>query len=228
MARARRTKQSEPDLSAAQKGTIVNEAFQPELCRVQEQPPDGDDWLHEVKWDGYRIVSTVVGGKVKLWSRNAIEWTAKVPELTKAVAALKLKSAQLDGEMIVLRKGRDDFNALQAKLSGETKEPLVYVLFDVPHLNGLSLRDVPLIERKKVLADLLQGGPHPALRYSEHQVGNGKAMFAQATQAGLEGIICKRVTSSYQGARNGDWIKVKGRPTDEFVVIGFTEPKGAR
>ena len=227
-----RTKRSKdvagPDLSAARRETIANEAFQPELCKVQDAPPDGDDWLHEVKWDGYRIVATVAAGKVKLWSRNAIEWTAKVPELTKAIASLKLKSAQLDGEMVVLRKGRDDFNALQAKLSREAKEPLVYVLFDVPHLNGLSLRDVPLIERKKVLADLLKDATHPALRYSEHQIGDGKAMFAQATEAGLEGIICKRVRSSYEGARNGDWIKVKGRPSDEFVVIGFTEPKGAR
>ena len=224
----RKQRPGEADLSAASREKIENVAFPPELCRVQDQPPDGEDWLHEVKWDGYRIVATVAAGKVKLWSRNAIEWTAKVPELTKAIASLKLKSAQLDGEMVVLRKGRDDFNALQAKLSGEIREPLVYVLFDVPHLNGLSLREVPLIERKKVLADLLKDDSHPALRYSEHQVGNGKAMFAQATEAGLEGIICKRLRSGYAGTRNGDWIKVKGRPSDEFVVIGFTEPKGAR
>ena len=222
------TKNNEPDLGQAKREAISNEAFAPELCRVQEEPPAGDDWLHEVKWDGYRIVATIVKGKVKLWSRNAIEWTSKAPELAKAVASLGLQGAQLDGEMIVLRDGRDNFNALQARLSGEADEPLVYMLFDMPHLNGMSLRNVPLVERKAALAELLRERPNPLLRYSEHQVGNGKALFAQATDAGLEGIVSKRAQSSYQGARNGDWVKVKGRPSDEFVVVGYTEPKGAR
>ena len=208
---------------------LTSAAFAPELCKSQETPPEGDDWLHEVKWDGYRIVATVVGGKVRLWSRNAIEWTAKVPELVKAVASLKLRSAQLDGEMIVLREGRDDFNALQARLSSEAADaPLAYMLFDLPHLNGQSLRDVPLIERKAVLERLIKARPHALLRYSEHQIGNGKAVFAQAVAAGLEGVVSKRAGSSYRGARNGDWIKAKGRPSDEFIVIGFTEPKNSR
>ena len=217
-----------PDLARAKSETIANEGFNPELCRVRDEPPAGDEWLHEVKWDGYRIVATVVKGKVKLWSRNAIEWTHKVPELAEAIASLKLRSAQLDGEMIVLRDGRDSFNALQSRLSAQTKEPAVYMLFDMPHLNGKSLRNVPLIDRKAALAELLREHPHPLLRYSEHQVGDGKAMFAQATAAGFEGIVSKRAQSTYQGSRNGDWIKVKGRPSDEFIVIGYTEPKGAR
>ena len=217
-----------PDLSGASRKVIANEAFAPELCRVQPEPPNGNDWLHEVKWDGYRIVATVVKGQVKLWSRNGIEWTQKVPELTRAIGSLKLKSAQLDGEMIVLREGRDNFNALQARLSGEAKEPLIYMLFDMPHLNGQSLREVPLIQRKAALAKLLRQQEHPLLRYSEHQVGDGKAMFAQATEAGLEGIVSKRTNSTYAGTRSGDWIKVKGRPSEEFVVVGYTEPKGAR
>ncbi len=217
-----------PDLSAASRETLTDEAFAPELCRVQQEPPSGDDWLHEVKWDGYRIVATVVKGKVRLWSRNAIEWTHKAPELAKAIASLKLKSAQLDGEMIVLREGRDNFNALQARLSGDAEEPLLYMLFDMPHLNGLSLRHVPLIQRKTALAELLRANDHPLLRYSEHQIGDGAAMFAQATDAGLEGIVSKRVRSTYVGTRSGDWIKIKGRPSQEFVVVGFTEPKGAR
>jgi bifunctional non-homologous end joining protein LigD len=219
---------SKPDLTGATAEKLEDEPFAPELCRSQSEPPGGDSWLHEVKWDGYRIVATVVGGKVRLWSRNAIEWTAKVPELAKAVASLKLKSAQLDGEMIAVQDGRDDFNALQARLSAESKAPLLYMLFDMPHLNGKSLRDVPLVERKAALAALLQKHPHALLRYSDHQIGRGEDVFAQAKSAGLEGIVSKRVDSFYRCARNGDWVKVKGRPSDEFVVIGFTEPKGSR
>lgn len=207
---------------------IDGRAFAPELCKPQKMPPVGDDWLHETKWDGYRIVATVADRKVRLWSRNAIEWTAKLPELAQAVASLKLRSAQLDGEMVVLRGGRDDFNALQGRLSAENKDPAVYVLFDIPHLNGQSLRDLPLVERKAMLERILKAHPHPLLRYSEHRIGNGERAFARATADGLEGIVSKRVNSPYRGTRNGDWIKVKGRPSDEFVVVGFTEPKGSR
>jgi bifunctional non-homologous end joining protein LigD len=207
---------------------LRNEPFLPELCRAHTSPPSGNDWLHEVKWDGYRIVATVVGSKVRLWSRNAIEWTKKVPELASAIAALKLKSAQLDGEMIVLQDGRDNFNALQSRLSAENKAPLVYMLFDLPHLDGLSFRDVALIERKKRLVALLDRRPHPMLRYSEHQIGHGKEVFAQAIAAGLEGVVSKRAGSFYRAARNGDWVKAKGRASDEFIVVGYTAPKGSR
>jgi bifunctional non-homologous end joining protein LigD len=208
--------------------TITGEAFAPELCRTLTSPSTGDDWLHEVKWDGYRMLATVAKGKVRLWSRNAIEWTHKLPELVKAIASLKLKSAQLDGEMIVLRDGRDDFNALQGRLSSENKDPAMLILFDMPHLNGYSLRDVPLVERKAKLAELLEQHDNPLLRFSEHVVGNGAHVFEQAVGESREGIVSKRVDSHYVGTRNGDWVKVKGRPSDEFVVIGFTEPKGSR
>lgn len=208
--------------------TITGEAFAPELCRTSSTPPTGDDWLHEVKWDGYRMLATVARGKVRLWSRNAIEWTHKLPELVKAIASLKLKSAQLDGEMIVLRDGRDDFNALQGRLSAENQDPAMLILFDMPHLNGYSLREVPLIERKARLESLLEEHDHPLLRFSAHRVGNGEAVFKESVTAKREGIVSKRVNSDYVGTRNGDWVKVKGRPSDEFVVIGFTEPKGSR
>ncbi len=222
------SKRNAVKLAGAVPADLKDEAFAPELCRSQAEPPEGDAWLHEVKWDGYRIVATVVAGKVRLWSRNAVEWTTKVPELVKALAALKLKSAQLDGEMIVFQDGRDDFNALQGRMSAENKAPLLYMLFDMPHLNGKSLRDVPLIDRKEALSILLQTRPNSLLRYSEHQVGHGKDVFAQATTAGLEGIVSKRAHSVYRGTRNGDWVKVKARPSDEFVVVGYTEPKGSR
>lgn len=203
-------------------------AFEPELCRSQDVAPTGPEWLHEIKWDGYRILASIVRGKVQLWSRNAIEWTNKLPMIVAAVKRLGLRSAQLDGELVVVRGGGADFNALQARLSGEVEDPLLYVLFDLPHLNGRSLRDVPLIDRKETLRELLDAHPQPELRFSEHQVGNGATVFAQATKGGLEGIVSKRANSAYTGTRSGAWVKVKGRPSDEFVVIGYTPPKGAR
>jgi bifunctional non-homologous end joining protein LigD len=225
--RAARGKRSGiPD--GAKRETLRAEPFAPELCRALAAPPEGKDWLHEVKWDGYRLVATVVRGKVRLWSRNAIEWTARVPDIVKAIGALGLRSAQLDGELIVLVNGRADFNALQARLSGTRSKPLIYMLFDLPHHEVWSLRDVPLVERKARLAALIAENAHARLRYSEHQVGDGEAVFAQALEAGLEGVVSKRIDSPYRGLRNGDWVKSKGRPSDEFVVIGYTEPKGSR
>lgn len=203
-------------------------AFAPELCRSQPTPPDGADWLHEPKWDGYRILASVVRGQVRLWSRNALDWTGKIPDVAAAVKRLGLRNAQLDGELVVVHEGRADFNALQARLSGDSDDALLYLLFDLPHLDGYSLRALPLLERKTRLRALLEAHPQPELRLSEHQIGNGAAIFAQATAAGLEGVISKRVDSRYTGTRSGAWIKTKGRPSDEFVVIGYTPPKGSR
>lgn len=216
------------DATIGKLAAIKSEPFKPELCKSVEGSPDGERWLHEVKWDGYRILATVVRGKARLWSRNGIEWTAKIPKLAQAVEALGFKNAQLDGEIIALHGERESFNALQSHLSGDTKTPPIYMLFDLLHVDGRSLWDVPLIERKKLLAQRLLARPHELLRYSEHQIGHGSAVFAQATSAGLEGIVSKRADSHYSGARSGAWVKAKGRPTDEFVVVGFTEPKGNR
>jgi bifunctional non-homologous end joining protein LigD len=209
--------------------SLRNEAFAPELAKLVKTAPPGDSWLHEVKWDGYRIVATVVDGNVRLWSRNAIEWTHKVPELAKAVASLKLDSAQLDGEMIVPTETGSDFNALQGRLGAENKAPLRYMLFDAPYLNGEDLHGLPLIERKARLEKLLKKSRSKLLAYSAHQVGNGAALYAQAAKAGWEGIVSKRANSPYRyGARNGDWVKVKARQSDEFAVVGYTNPEGSR
>ncbi|HZP64874.1 MAG TPA: non-homologous end-joining DNA ligase [Rudaea sp.] len=205
------------------------QAFAPELCRLENMPPAGPEWVHETKWDGYRIVATVAYGTVRLWSRNGIEWTHKVPELAAAVASLGTRSAKFDGEMIVLHGKRDDFGALQRRLSAENAQPATYMLFDMPYLDGKSLTELPLVDRKQALEDLLARHPHPLLRYSVHEIGNGARALARATRAGFEGIVSKRAQSPYRyGARNGDWVKVKDRPSDEFVVIGYTPPKGSR
>lgn len=224
--RSARERAASPARSTKEK--INNDPFAPELCIVRDAPPAGDDWLHEIKWDGYRLLATVVGGKARLWSRNAIEWSAKVPELADAVASLGFRDAQIDGEMIVVADGAVDFNALQGRLSAENAAPVTYMLFDLPHADGRSLREVALVERKALLAERIAARPHAALRYSEHHVGDGAAVFAQAVDAGYEGIVSKRVDSGYAGRRGGDWVKIKRRASDEFVVVGYTAPKRTR
>jgi bifunctional non-homologous end joining protein LigD len=205
------------------------EAFSPELAKLVPTAPAGDGWLHEVKWDGYRIVTTIVRGEVRLWSRNGIEWTQKVPELAAAVTKLKLEDAQLDGEMIVPTDTGSDFNALQGRLSAENKAAIRYMLFDAPQLQGKDLSALPLIERKAKLEAVLKKNRSKLLAYSVHQVGNGAALYAQAVKAGWEGIVSKKVNSPYRyGERNGDWVKVKARLSDEFAVVGFTDPEGGR
>lgn len=202
--------------------------FKPELARLGDAPPAGDGWLHEVKWDGYRLLATVSAGTVALWSRNGLSWTDRAPEIAQAVAALGLDSARLDGELIALdAHGRSDFNALQKTLAGEAHAPLAYMLFDCPALQGHDLARVPLLERKALLAFVLKDRPLP-LAYSTHTVGQGAAAFRMAIEQKLEGIVSKRCDAPYRGGRGDDWRKTKRLQSDEFVVLGYTPPGGSR
>lgn len=214
-------------VAGAKKSTASNGFFKPELATLREHPPLGDDWLHEVKWDGYRILTTIAHGQVQLWSRNALSWTDKIPDIRQAVEALGLKSAQLDGELIALNDGSADFNLLQQTLSGERSSPLVYMLFDVPFLEGYNLTRASLLDRKEVLGKLLKAAPS-RLAYSSHIVGSGDQVFANANERKLEGIMSKRATSGYRGGRGDDWLKIKRLDSDEFAVVGYTAAKGSR
>ncbi|PXV55810.1 bifunctional non-homologous end joining protein LigD [Dyella jiangningensis] len=235
--RAAASKRAKPAKSAARaadghrKERIDTEFFAPALAQLREQVPRGEDWLHEVKWDGYRLLTAVVGGKVKCWSRNALPWNERVPEIVEAIESLGLRSARLDGELIVLAEGRSDFNALQKTLSGERPGEFLYMLFDLIHLDGWDLHAVPLVERKarlKALLDRPRGPASALLGFSEHVVGDGDAVWAGVMQAGLEGIVSKRVDSSYRAGRSGDWVKIKRQDSDEFAVVGYTRGKGSR
>lgn len=214
-------------IAGARKRAAPKGFFKPELASLRESPPAGEQWLNEVKWDGYRILTSVSDGKVELWSRNALPWTDKLPEIRQAIEALGLRSAQLDGELIAIADGRADFNALQQTLSGERASPLIYVLFDLPYLDGYDLAGAPLIERKQALQRLLKHPPS-SLAYSSHVVGGGEAAFESASANRLEGIMCKRADSPYRGGRGDDWIKVKRLESDEFAVVGYTAAKGSR
>ncbi|MGE7137821.1 DNA ligase D [Luteibacter sp. NPDC031894] len=215
-------------LEGARKAKADNAFFAPQLARLRETPPQGDDWVHEVKWDGYRILTGVAGGEVMLWSRNALPWNERAPEIAQAIEALGLDSARLDGELIALdAEGRSDFNALQRTLSGEMQAPLVYMLFDIPYLQGYDLSRTSLVERKALLERLLAHAP-PHLSYSSHNVGHGDDVFAMAMEQKLEGIISKRADGAYHGGRGDDWQKIKRLESDEFAVVGYTPAKGSR
>jgi bifunctional non-homologous end joining protein LigD len=215
-------------LTHAKKATLRNEAFAPQLAKLGDVAPNAAQWIHEVKWDGYRLVATIVKGKVRIWSRNAIEWTDKVPELRAALEQLGVQSAALDGELIAGRGTQADFNLLQATLSGEEQGALAYVLFDLLHLEGIDVGKAPLVERKALLESLL-ATPIPHLAYSSHVPGDeGSAAFALASEQQFEGIISKRADRPYVHGRSDDWRKTKRLDSDEFAVVGTTKGQGSR
>ncbi len=205
------------------------EPIKPQLASLRETPPPGETWLHELKWDGYRMLADIVDGRARLRSRNALDWTAEHPDIVAALEALGVEDAVLDGELIAVdAHGRDDFAALQRTLEGSGDAPLRYVLFDVMRLARIDLTGVPLIERKRLLAALLEGNTDPVLAYSAHVVGHGPEVFAASRKQGMEGIISKAVDARYTPGRSASWLKVKHAQSDEFVIVGYTAPKGAR
>ena len=200
----------------------------PQLATLVSGPPPGDDWVHEIKLDGYRILLRVERGRVKLLTRNRQDWTARFPAVAEAAAALPVKEALLDGEIVALdRAGVSSFQALQQADQLETGRTLVYVVFDLLFLDGSDLRPLPLGERKARLARLLKGR-RGRLRYSEHFDLPGQRVFDRACRLGLEGIIAKQKNAPYTSGRGQAWLKVKCVARQELVIGGYTDPDGAR
>jgi bifunctional non-homologous end joining protein LigD len=190
------------------------------LATVVETPPAGDEWLHEIKHDGYRIVARVEEGDVRLVSRNGKDWTKEFPQVARAVGRLPAGTALVDGEVAaVLPNGATSFEALQRR--GDREAPLAYFVFDLLHLDGWDLRAVGLEQRKEALRRLLASAP-PAIRFSDHVRGRGPEFFETAREAGLEGVVSKRADAPYRAGRGGDWRKAKCRLTQEVVIGGFT------
>jgi bifunctional non-homologous end joining protein LigD len=209
----------------------------PQLATLAARAPAGEDWLHEIKFDGYRVLARIAGGAVRLHTRKGLDWTESFGPVASALKPLAARSALLDGEVIVLdEKGRSDFQALQNALSEGRRGGLVYQVFDLLELDGRDLRERPLLERKAALASLLQATARAAgagfasrVRYTEHVRGGGEALRRKACELALEGVVCKRADSAYRsGERSRDWLKVKCLHEQEFVVAGFTAPGGAR
>ncbi|MBN6112964.1 DNA ligase D [Xanthomonas bonasiae] len=199
-----------------------------QLTTLRARAPDGAQWLHEIKWDGYRLLADLDAGQATLRSRNDQAWTETFPEVAHAVQALPVGEARLDGELVVLdADGRSDFSALQRVIEGSSKQPLRYLVFDLLGVAGVDLRDVPLLQRKELLRALLGDAPG-VLAYSDHVLGHGPEVFAAAAAKGYEGVVSKRVDARHHGGRGGDWVKTKHENSDDFVIVGYTDPKGAR
>lgn len=202
--------------------------FKPQLTDHRDTAPDGESWLHEIKWDGYRLLADVRDGVVALRSRNGLNWTEDFPEVVQAIQALPVTDLRLDGELVVLdAQGRSDFTGLQKVIDGTARQPLRYVVFDMPGVAGVDISRGPLLDRKTLLKDLLGDTPG-TLAYSDHVLDHGPAVFEASGKAGFEGIISKRVDAPYVNARSPSWVKVKHENTDEFLVVGYTDPKGSR
>jgi bifunctional non-homologous end joining protein LigD len=214
-------------LSGAVAGPIP-ETLKPELATLVESAPAGE-WLYEIKFDGYRVMARIENGNVRLITRNGHDWTHKLPKQAEALAALGLESAWLDGEMVVANEqGVPDFQALQNAFDAGSSGKIAYYLFDLPYLNGMDLRKVPVEERRAALAAVLGPNENPLLRFSDAFEETPEALLNSACQMQMEGLIGKRQGSVYVSRRSGDWIKLKCKNRQEFVVVGFSDPKGAR
>ncbi|QDI05184.1 DNA ligase D [Xanthomonas cerealis pv. cerealis] len=199
-----------------------------QLTTLRERAPDGAQWLHEIKWDGYRLLADLDAGQATLRSRNDQAWTETFAEVAHAVQALPVNEARLDGELVVLdADGRSDFSALQRVIDGSSKQPLRYLVFDLLGVAGVDLRDMPLLQRKHLLRALLGDAPG-VLAYSDHVLGHGSEVFAAAAAKGYEGVVSKRADARHHGGRGGDWVKTKHENSDDFAIVGYTDPKGAR
>jgi bifunctional non-homologous end joining protein LigD len=200
----------------------------PQLTQLVDAAPEGDQWLHEIKYDGYRMHARLDRGAVKLLTRNGLDWTHKYPAIAKAMVSLDARQAYLDGELCgVGPDGITSFSIVQLASDSGNAAALVFFLFDLLHLDGEDFRARSLIERKERLAALLANAPAP-LHYSDHQLGHGRTFHEKACSMSLEGIVSKRADAAYTPGNRGLWLKVKCLHREEFVVIGWTDPEGSR
>ena len=210
-------------LPGARKAALP-EFISPQLATLVDTPPSGDEWFHELKFDGYRLLCHLDCGRVRFWTRNQKDWTEKFPSVGQAVKKLALKSAILDGEIVALdASGRASFQKLQQSINKNAGAGLVFHIFDLIYIDGFILTRTPLRERKSVLAELIHPlGERSVLRYSDHIEGNGAKFFKEACKLGIEGIVSKLADSMYESTRNRNWQKVKCIKRQEFVIAGYT------
>jgi bifunctional non-homologous end joining protein LigD len=210
--------------------------IRPMLATSIEKPFDSDEWLFEIKWDGYRSVAFIENGRVRLVSRNDNDMTALYPELGDLPTYLRAKTAVVDGEVVAVdAQGRPSFSLMQQRTGirhgrfrapGHQDVPVLYYAFDLIYLDGYDLHKVNLEDRKQLLNEIVIAGDN--LRFSDHQVGYGHALFQVAAQRGLEGIVAKRRNSCYEERRTREWLKIKITKEIECVIGGYTEPEGSR
>ncbi|QQZ34374.1 DNA ligase D [Pseudomonas sp. SK2] len=210
------------------KPSALPDKLQPQLATLVDSPPSGD-WHYEVKFDGYRILARIDADDVRLFTRNGHDWSAKLSRQVEALKALGLDSAWLDGEMVVVdENGGTDFQALQNAFDTEHDDNITYYLFDLLYLSGKDLRELPVQDRRATLAKLLEHNTSDTLKFSEDFNQPVDSLLASACWLGLEGLIGKRADSVYMSRRSSDWIKLKCKQRQEFVIVGYTDPKGSR
>jgi len=205
----------------------------PQLATLVDSPPAGDDWLYEIKFDGYRILARVdrIGKEsdVRLFTRAGNDWTAKFKTLAKAVADLKLPSGWLDGEIVIAGpEGRTDFQALQNAIDSRAVDAIQFFIFDLPFYAGYDLRQAALADRRALLRSLMEANASPLLRFSESFEAEPHELLGAACKLQLEGVIGKKADAAYVSARSRSWIKLKCTRRQEFVIGGYTDPKGSR
>lgn len=223
-------KAAAPRRKSASKGQKVPlpAQLQPQLATLVDSPPSGD-WRYEVKFDGYRILARVDGDDVRLFTRNGHDWSSKMPRQVAALRALGIDSGWFDGEVVVAdENGAADFQALQNAFDTERDEHITFYLFDLPFLGGQDLRQLPLQDRRSTLQRLLEHSESDVLKYSADFDQPVESLLDSACRLQLEGLIGKRVDSPYSGRRSPDWIKLKCKQRQEFVIVGYTDPKGSR
>lgn len=205
------------------------EKLAPQLATLVESSPQGSEWRFEIKFDGYRMLCRVEGDEVRLFTRNGHDWTDKLPKQAAAINQLGLESAWLDGEIVVPNAdGVPDFQLLQNAFDAGKSQGIIYYLFDLPYLNGADLRLVPVEQRRAALKQVMESNEHPLLRFSDDFTEDVDALMNSACQMKMEGLIGKRSGSPYVSRRSDSWIKLKCKHRQEFVIVGFTDPKGAR
>jgi len=202
----------------------------PQLATLVTDAPRGDGWLHEIKYDGYRMLLRVDAGEVRLLSRSAKDWTGQFSRVARAATRLAARSAMLDGEVIILEPdGTTSFQKVQNAVTRDSQERFTYAAFDLIHLDGCDLTGATLEDRKAVLAELIAASDTDGvIHYSDHVRGRGPEFFREACRHSLEGIVSKRADAPYSNGRTRDWLKLKCVQTQEFVIGGFSEGSGTR
>jgi bifunctional non-homologous end joining protein LigD len=215
--------------SPARAGAASLPVVEPQLCTLADAPPEGDGWLHEIKYDGYRLLIFKNRNGVRTLTRRGLDWTDRFPPIARAVSRLRADRAILDGEAVVLDEhDNSSFQRLQRSIKARRFDRLVFFAFDLLLIDGEAIAEQPLQDRKARLRRLLGRRPPAPLRYSEHIAGHGSAVHAQACRAHLEGVVSKRADAAYTPGRSRTWIKSKCGLRQEFVIAGYTQPGGSR
>lgn len=207
------------------------DTFYPQLATLTEKLPEHGQWVSEIKFDGYRLLAKIKDGRVVLSTRRGLDWTEKFSLLAQEISRLPVRNAIIDGEVVVLNPdGTTDFQKLQNILKSGNQKDLVYYVFDLPYYEDHDLTGLPLIERKNLMLQILTVYREliPSVRYSEHIEGSGERVLRQACGYGVEGIVAKRADSPYLQKRTSSWVKKKCINRQEFVIGGYTAPKGTR